>query len=418
MNILQKTIVSIIALLSSLLLAEKSPMEWTSINTNLIEKWKKDFNAPKGVYVNAKAKSVHFLMETTGIGTNDTIEFFAIGPLSDRSYESFGVSVANPSDIAKAIESIGVPQGVAVNQTEARFWPQGEKIKLQMAKYDGKLSKPQPFSNFLRDTAAKEYGEILNQNLVWTGGSRDSKNELYAGTNMPCAVMALYSLDQSPILLNGVFDQSATYGRFFAASKSEAGELLEVILSWDGKKTVHDRTVNVSSQNTANIVKALHADAKAGYDIFLKVVFDKDVTIGEAKKIASVFDMIDGNGIKLNGAAKNNFFVKAFLPDEKWNNRENRIFQPFEIHLEEDGTKKFIFIEEDWSGDGMDPILKPRETRFEKWSEIPALIKRTGKQGEKIFVAFIYAPSTAKVSDITPLTSLMPRINTFYIFSK
>jgi hypothetical protein len=165
-------------------------------------------------------------------------------------------------------------------------------------------------------------------------------------------------------------------------------------------------------------LNALRADANAGGDVFVKVAFDDGVTIAEAKKSAEAFAMLDGSGIKLNGCAEGQFHVKAFLPDESWRNRASRLFQPFEVHLKADGTKSFIFIEEDWSGEGMDPVLKPKETVFKSWDELLPLISGTGEQGNKIFVLLIYAHPAMEVKDILPLTRLYPRINTFYVFDK
>jgi hypothetical protein len=187
-------------------------------------------------------------------------------------------------------------------------------------------------------------------------------------------------------------------------------------VSWDGKNTVQDRTVKVNQSNVRDILNALRADANAGGDVFVKVAFDDGVTVAEARKMAEAFAMLDGNGIKLNGCAEGQFFVKAFLPDESWRNRDGRLFQPFEIHLKADGTKSFVFIEEDWSGEGMDPVLKPKETVFKDWKEVLPLISKTGKQGEKVFVLLIYAHPAMDVKDVLPALRLYPRINTFYIF--
>ena len=398
--------------------APKSPMVWGSVNTNLIEKWKSENKAPDGVFFDREKRTVNFLVEACGVGENDILEFFIIGPMSDRAYESFAVSVASPALIADAVEKIGVGRGVPVSPFDARFWPQGEKIDISIAEYDGKRGEMKPFKAFIRDKAAAEAGDVFASKFVWTGGERHPDGSLVAATNIPCSVMSFYNLGQSAVLLNGVFDQSATYGRFSPVKTYKPGDLLEVRFSWDGKNTVQDRTVEVDSSNVKKTVNALHADSKSGDDIFVKVAFGKNVTIAEAKKISEAFSMLDGNGIKLNGCAQGQFFVKSFLPDDSWRNRAGRLFQPFEIHLKPDGTKTFVFIEEDWSGDGMDPVLKPKETPFKDWNEVPRLIAGTGEQGAKVFVLLVYAHSSMTVGDILPAVRLHPRINTFYVFGE
>ena len=84
-----------------------------------------------------------------------------------------------------------------------------------------------------------------------------------------------------------------------------------------------------------------------------------------------------------------------------------------------DGAKKFVFVEEDWSGEGLDPVLKPRETPFAEWSELPKLIAQTGDQGAKINVLFLFAPKVTPVETLTPVVSAVgDRIGTFYVFDE
>jgi hypothetical protein len=417
---MKKNLIALVFLYAFSVIAQaevsKSPMAWTSINTNLINKWKSDFKAPDGVYFNKEKRTVNFLVEACGVRENDILEFFVIGPMSDRAYESFSISVASPEKIAEAVSAIGMKRGVPTNPFLARFWPQGEKLNITIAPYDGKLGDRKAFKDYIRDKAASEAGDVFASKFVWTGGELESTGKLAATTNIPCSIMSFYSLGQSQILLNGVFDQSAVYGRFAPVKTFKPGDLLDVCVFWDGKNTVQDRTVKVNQSNVRDILNALRADANAGGDVFVKVAFDDGVTVAEAKKMAEAFAMLDGNGIKLNGCAEGQFFVKAFLPDESWRNRDGRLFQPFEIHLKADGTKSFVFIEEDWSGEGMDPVLKPKETVFKDWKEVLPLISKTGKQGEKVFVLLIYAHPAMDVKDVLPALSLYPRINTFYIF--
>ncbi len=138
----------------------------------------------------------------------------------------------------------------------------------------------------------------------------------------------------------------------------------------------------------------------------------------EAASIAQALSLLDGKGLKVGGAASGRFFFRAFLPDPAWRERPGRIFQPFEVHVAADGSKKFVFIEEDWSGEGLDPVLKPRETSFTEWAELSKLIAQTGEKGVKINVLFIFAPKATPVTELTPVTAATAgRIGTFYIFS-
>ena len=399
--------------------AAGAPGEWSPVRTNEIARWKAERKAPDGVVADRAGRTVTFLVEATGISVTEPVEFFAIGPLSDRAYESFAVTVASPAAIAAAVESIGVPQGVAYDPFLARFWPQGEHLVLTATPYGGSDAAPIPLANLLTDKQEKEEGAVLSEPLAYTGGLRDAANRPVAATNIPCAVFALYSHGPSLLQLNGRLDQSTTYGRFIAGKAFPTGTLLEMRLAWDGTSRVKVRAPVISATNVAEVLQSLQADAVPGSDLFVTPSFDDSVTVARAIEIAKAFEMLDGNGLKMNGTAKDQFFYRAFLPDPAWRNRPGRLFQPFEIRLAADGSRTFTFVEEDWSGDGLDPVLKPRTRTVADWSELPACLAQTGDQGDKVTVAFVYAPASTPVTKLSPIVkALTPRIGTFYVFAE
>ena len=110
--------------------SSRAPMDWKSAHPEAIAAWKDANHAPDGVAVDVTTHTVRILVEATGLGPADTAEFFAIGPLSDRAYESLFVTVASPAAIADAIERAGVPRGVPPDIAGARLWPCGEKLTL------------------------------------------------------------------------------------------------------------------------------------------------------------------------------------------------------------------------------------------------------------------------------------------------
>ena len=168
--------------------------------------------------------------------------------------------------------------------------------------------------------------------------------------------------------------------------------------------------------NAAQRMAALRERARTR-DVHVRLAFASGVTVAQATGLARAFAELDGHGIKLNGRADGQFFARAFLPGPAWRKREGRIFQPFEVHVAADGARTFVFCEEDWSGEGLDPVLKPRTTPFRDWSELPALIAKTGEQGAKVSVLFLFAPETTPVADLAPaVEALGARIGTFYVF--
>ena len=370
------------------------------------------------VMVDGASRSVTFTGKATGLAAGETIEFFAVGPISDHDYESLIVTDDSPSAIAAAMDSVGVPRGCSPDPSKAAIWPQGPRVTIEARLKGGEFMPAEAWVNDAMPIEGEGAG-ILRTESRWTGGSRDGAGECIASTNMPCAVWALYNHSPSLVQLDGIFEQSVTYGRFSPKSKLPNGAEMEVRIRWDGSSNASVRDVCISKgEDLKALVGSFRDDpSSANGDLFVRLKFALDVPLGEAVLAARAFDILDGPALKMNGCADGEFFYKAFLPNEGWRDRPGRIFQPFELHIGEDGSRKFIYVEEDWSGEGLDPILRPREMPFLEWSELKPLIGGLDAAAEKITVMFIFAPSSTPMSAIRPvLGALGDRVTTFYIF--
>ena len=358
--------------------ATTAPMEWTPVQTDAIARWKAENKAPDGVVASASERSVRFLVEATGCAASSTVEFAAIGPLSDRAYESLFVTVASPAALAAAFDRAGVPRGRPADVSRARLWPEGEKVALSVRSWGSDTLAPTNLAAVLKDLRPEE-GPALGIPAAWTAGARDASGAPVASTNIPCAVFALYNHAPSLLQLDGLFDQSSTYGRFQAARTFRPGELFELTATWDGRTRVKDVVARISATNAVETMKALQTTAK-DHEVHAALAFDGTVSVAQAAQVAGAFALLDGPSLRMNGAADGQFFFRAFLPETSWRQREGRIFQPFEVHVAADGAKTFVFCEEDWSGEGVDPVLKPKSTPFSDWAELPGLISKTGEQ--------------------------------------
>jgi len=393
------------------------PSVWRSISTNDIIRWQTANGAKNGVVVNRDARTVTFLAEASGVAASDPVEFLLIGPDSDRAYESFAVAAASPSAIAAGLEAVGVPRGEPVDAQHSRFWPKGERISIKARWLGGKGKDAFGLAGMLTDGRAAEEGAILDRPIIYSGGARDASNALVAETNMPCAIFALYNHSPSLLQFDGMFDQSGVYGRFLMKRPYKAGELFEFTLAYDGSRQVESKVVKVGKgADLSEILGGLRTLAQKS-SLYASLAFAPDVLLADAMRAAQAFALVDGSGVRMNGAAPGQFFFRAYLPEAKWRQREGRIFQPFEVHVAADGAKTFVYIEEDYSGEGLDPVLKPRETRFSAWGDLPGLIKKA--KADKVNVLFMYAPSNTPVGELTPIIeAVSPRIATFYLFEE
>lgn len=392
-----------------------APETWRSVSTNEIASWNAAHGVKDGVVVDRTARTVTFLAEAACARKADPIEFLLIGPYSDRAYEAFAVSAATPAAIAAALDSIGVPRGRPVDPRNSRFWPQGERVAIKAKR----LADGAEFAlaDMLDDARAADERAVLDSPPVYTGGVRDASDSPVASTNMPCAIFALYSHSTSLLQFDGTFDQSGVYGRFKTKLSCKVGELFEFTLSYDGKRSVEEKTIHMDrNANLRSILNTLRERAGTAL-LHASLSFAPDMPLADAARMAQAFALVDGAGVRMNGAAPGQFFYRAFLPDDAWRRREGRIYQPFEVHVASDGSRKFVFVEEDYSGEGLDPILKPHETQFGEWRELSSLIART--KADKVNVMFIYAPAHTPVGDLRPIIdALSDRIATFYLFAE
>lgn len=380
---------------------------------------------PLAARVAVDGRAVEFTAKATGLGPTEALEFAVCGKGSDHDYEALFVADDDAGAIAGAMAKTGIAAGLWPDAFKARLWPQGDKVSVSI-RVDGEKAFA-PIWEYIDDRghARGEEGceeDILKKPFRWTGGAREG-GALRAAVESPNAIFALYTHGPSPVLPDGFFDQSATYGRFFPARKLEPGQSVSVRVEWDGKSAVRNEVATIAPDTDLGAVLAAlkaKADAAPG-DVFVQMAVAPETTVAQAARAAQVFAKIDGRGVKMNGCAPGEFYYGAFIPEEKWRERPGRLFQPFELHVarKDDGSleKKFVFVEEDWSGEGLDPVLKPHETIFADWSELKRLIETSGPAADKLTVMFIFAPADMKVAELKAvLSAVPPRMATFYVF--
>ncbi|MBO4287627.1 MAG: hypothetical protein J5985_05620, partial [Kiritimatiellae bacterium] len=351
------------------------------------------------------------------------------------------VSVAAPGDIARAAEALGTPRGGCVDGRFFRFWPCGERYAASYRPLEGDAESA-PVASLFCDSD-KDSPMLGAGGIVFTGGGwRDGV--CLTDTNMPASVISLYNEGQTVFDIPFQFGQSEVYGRVTLAKVFKQGDLLEFtlrpLLTSDGKLRVHHYTVKASpgaegiaatlldtdgtrktDGSLADVLAALRQCQASGIDPFVTLDLAESLTVKQAQEIATAFDLLDGKGLKMDGRPEGGLFFRAYLPPAKWRERKDRIPQPFEVHLTRDAdgnTKKILtFVEEDWSGEELDPKLMPHDYPVEKWEELPALVKKVGGAENKVNVLFLFAPLDMKLAEVLPAARvLQSRLPVVYLF--
>ncbi len=431
--------------------ARQGPEAWAFKHPEAVETWRKAQEPSlcetrrlfgKTLIADKAAGTVELLAESTGIGANYEIEFILLGPLSDRAYEALAMAFDPPSEIAKAIAFLGVAPGEGPDLFRNRVISKGERFALSMRKAGEPPSADRPADEWIADREWKTGPGFLTRGLPYIGMRAESPATFDRA--MPAAVLATYD---EPISLFGLpfpADKSATYGRFRAKTAQEEGASLVFTLKHlrapGGLSRVLPATLTVTPggfersadasplpalADPQELVPWFKALSETGRDPFVRVAFAPEVTVERAKKVAGLLMMVDSEeGIRIDHPSRGQLYPRAFLPPEAWRDRARRTYQPWEIHIapkpETPGAfaKTLVQVEEDWSGEGIDPILTPKSYPFETWAEAEALVKRLDRSDGSMRALLFFAPADAPVSVILEgAAALGERLPLMWVFS-
>ncbi|MBR4172149.1 MAG: hypothetical protein IKR48_10915 [Kiritimatiellae bacterium] len=426
------------------------PENWTMIQTNAIAAWQKaqaalpDCKVWNGVVADLKKKEVRLLAEAVGHQIGITTEFAIVGPLSDRAYETATVSVATPSDVVRAMEALGLPRGKCNATSRFQFWPIGERVSLSYRRLDAAEAKSEPLASLFEDKET-EHPMLGDGGLVFTGGNWVAGG-CHTDTNMPSSIVSLYNATDTVFDVPFRVNQSEVYGRLTLSKALTRGDLIEFTfkpLLANGKLRVMPLSITilpsvaglvaeVSGDKSGtfagklplqDLIRTLQRVVKEGMEPFLTLDFAQELTLQQAAEVSTVFQMLDGKGVKMVGKTDKGIYFQAFLPESKWRERKDRVPQPFELHLtrQADGAlrKVLTFIEEDWSGESLDPALKPHDYEFTEWSEFLPLVLKSGGEDNKVELLFVFAPKDLSLREILPgIHAVDSRLRTVYLFGE
>ncbi len=428
------------------------PAEWRTVHTNAVRAWQQarqaqasdSYQVWPGVAADLAKREVRLLAEAVGHKAGITAEFLLVGPLSDRAYEAAAVTIARPGAIAQAVASLGLPRGGGVGSRPFRFWPCGERVTLTMRDLDAPDAAERPLQTLVRD-AATEAPSLGEGGFVFAGGKWGDDNTCLTDANMPSSVISLYNEPGTVFDVPFQFGQSEVYGRMSLAAELPCGKLLEVVIrpllpadgklrvlplkvtaSLDGAELVLSCAgadgVTVQKAKLADVLVWLRAKVAEGRELFVTLDMDDAVPLKRAVDVARVFSLLEGSGVKLDGKTASGVYPRAFLPQEKWRERAGRNPQPFELHVAAGPggkvDKKLVFVEEDWSVQGLDPALTPREYPFEDWAELPKLVAKAGGAENKVAMLFVFAPADMALGQFMPgVRALAERLPLVYVFA-
>ena len=337
------------------------------------------------------AAALSFTATATGVEKGTAVEFLFVGRNSDRDYEALFVIDEPLSGLCKRLEDAGLPRGFPTDPASCRLWPCGCPVTFEPsldAYVSGKMPEGLPPLVF-----------------VYTGGTRNAKGSCAADDEMPASFCSYYTLDQSPFVCNGICNQGVVYGSFKATGELKKGTKVTFTVRWDEKLQPKHLDLTACPGMGVELIQLIQTESK-DRELDVTVAFDERLTVKEATAIANALSAIDSQRVKINGVS--NLFYRAFLPMVKWQDRQERLMQPFELTIS-GKDDQLVFIDEDWSVDGPDPKLTPRVISFDEASKLV-----------KTDTCFIFAQESVTVGRLMSAKNRLSnsKVRNWYVFAK
>ncbi len=353
------------------------------------------------IWIDANKKQIHLLVEATGVPKGYEAEYLLIGKLSDRAYESFAITWANPSDITQAMTTLGVPIGQHADSTKGLSVARGERFTLSFKHLDGKVLTDWVVLSDPRTQKSFEVG------FPWVGGGQT------IDMTMPASIVPGYTERISLFGLPYHAEKGQAYGSIRVNQSFEMGTPLIATLTWQQLPSGKPRVCQVPLALTPKTLSApdelllqLKQLSQAQQDTFIQVDFADDLTIRQAKGLAQVLIATQKQSdFHFDQPNLGNPFIRAFLPQESWRSRQDRLFQPWEVRIApaEKGCGyryTLTHIQEDWSGENIDPRLVAKDYPFTSWQELLTLTQAIHKESFKMDTVLFFVPADLPVGEL------------------
>lgn len=338
------------------------------------------------------AAAFTFTASATGVEKGTPVEFLFVSRDSDRDYEAMFFLDMPIADFATALEKAGFPRGRPLDPARCIVWPVGATVHFKPSFYD-----------FVSVNTSQGF---ISPPLVYTGGTRKGDGTPEASCEMPGACCALYTLHQALIVPDGLHNQGDVYGKFTAAQTLKKGARYAFTISCDPQTAPRPIALRLVPGGAEELIRRLREESEKGA-VDARVTFDGELRVSEAISAASALNVIDSMHVRLNGCDDGTLFYRAFLPLVKWNDRQQRMTQPFELTISGEADE-LVFIEEDWSGPGDDPKLTPVKISFDE-----------AARKEKTDTAFIYVSPEVRLSRVYAAMKKLEgsKVRNWYVFA-
>ena len=407
-----------------------------------------------GLVADRTARTVTIVAQATGVKPGETAEFFLIGPESGHAYEALAVADAEPGTVRRALEFLGLKAGVPYDPASLRFWPKGERVRVEFEFVDAAGSnRTMHAAGLIVDKRTQR--PLRDAGFVFTGSipvddpDRPGTRGLAADLRDPRSIACNYNetetvLDVPRQAVQGeVYDNQAVG----PAWTLERGAPVRVVLTpglGPGETRVVDMTLTARTAVTTGavdladvamtlaaggdtlcrdaglnaVLEALTKAVGAGKDPYVTVAMDRTLTVGAAQALCRVLSSIETEtGIRVEPPPAGQLYYRAYVPNEQFRRREARMAQPWELRLRQKDagvTAEITAIEQVWSDDKLQPDLKVSTSPVDSPDAVRAYL--TSHEG--LPVVLVFADPQVRLAELRRFVSpLIPTHPTIHVYA-
>jgi hypothetical protein len=406
-----------------------------------------------GLVADSNTRTVRVYGESIRLNPGDPVEFPLIAEQSGKDYESLAVSFAQPGDIHRALEFIGLRPGASVSASGLRFWPRGERVRVtfDLVATNGATTPLGRVESLVTDTRAN--APLPETGLVFCGARwTNSTDDTAPATGLvysadvfsPNAIISIYNDPNTVLDVPRRAPQHDVYTFQVPNPERQLPDkrLLQITLApafADGAARLIDWTLQLhsltngvpaftviasdgkpllSSAPETALAAAVEKTVRSGCDVFATLALDGTTPLATlTSACAGVERLEDTLGLRIEPPPAGHPYYKAFLPNPAHRDPTNRPLQPFELILWASGasaTGMLTLVTEEWKEGASEAVY--HHSSWPAPSPQDLLSPFAGKDVPSVLLVF--APETMTYAQLRPYAAVaVERHMILYVFT-
>jgi len=413
-----------------------------------------------GIVANRSTRRIELSVERSSVAPDAPCEFLVVSESSDHTYESLFIAFAEPADVHRALEFIGLPPGQPPHPAHQRSWAKGEKLHLHLHSsnqpplhvehllFDRRSNAHLPETGFLFTGSPSSIPSTQPHRTPNTQNSASSK-----------AIVSLFSTSDAVLQVPQAISKTDVYPNTTSHPDHplEPGSLFTLVAepaSPAGSSWVEDMTLEVdsigkdsapsepdleplarlrfqlrsrhatlnSNANLVTVIASIAAGDRSQHDYPLALRWSPNVRLVDAQALAEILASIDRDqGVRIEPPAAGDLYYRAFTPNRDLLHRNDRPFHPLELSLKESHGQisgHLTFVDSVWKEGASRPELQFKEHSIRDPDELRRTLeqdqqqRRRSGQRPRAPVLLTFAPAGLTVSQVSAF--LQPVLTNYF----